>query len=379
MRGVTSVLARPQENVFAHAPKNTKRCSMPKMTIDKTKFRADVLQWYDVHRRTLPWRAPVGATAEPYAVWLSEIMLQQTTVATVGPYYTDFMAKWPTVNDLARASLDDVLVAWQGLGYYARARNLHKCAGVVAADYDGVFPRSESELRKLPGIGPYTAAAVAAIAFDLPAVPVDGNIERVTARVFAIDAPLPGAKPIISDAASGFVDPHRPGDFAQAMMDLGATVCTPSSPKCSICPVVGRCQGQISGIADRLPVKAAKKKRPERCAVVYWLTTPSGKVLLRKRPENGLLGGMSEFPSTPWIEGGWPSAAEIQNLAPTTAEWTHLSGEAVHVFTHFRLSLRVVTATVAEEQIDGMWALPEEFGEYALPTVMKKIVRLVMD
>ncbi len=344
---------------------------------DPAAFRTDVLRWYDAHRRSLPWRAPAGRAADPYAVWMSEIMLQQTTVATVGPYYGDFMAKWPTVTDLAGASLQEVLVAWQGLGYYARARNLHKCARTIVSEYDGTFPNDETELRKLPGIGPYTAAAIAAIAFDRAAVPVDGNIERVTARVYAIDTPLPGAKPLIAEAASRFVDTHRPGDFAQALMDLGATICTPTSPKCTSCPLTKHCQGRAAGIADTLPVKALKKIRPERRAVVFWLTNPAGQVYLRRRPESGLLGGMTEFPSTPWVEGDWPGESETVASAPMQANWTQVSGEVEHVFTHFRLRLRVLRANGANPAGEGFWAAPDAFAQHALPTVMKKVVRLM--
>lgn len=339
--------------------------------------RGDLLAWYDRHQRQLPWRALPGAPADPYAVWLSEIMLQQTTVATVGPYFGNFKARWPRVEDLAAASLDDVLVAWQGLGYYARARNLYKCAQVVAADHAGVFPNTEAGLRALPGIGPYTAAAIAAIAFDRACVPVDGNIERVAARLYAIDTPMPTAKPAIKACAEGFADPHRPGDFAQAMMDLGATICTPRQPKCNLCPIKDQCLAKAAGDPARLPVRAAKKARPDRRAAMFWLENPAGEVWLRKRPAEGLLGGMTELPSTPWQEGDWPDASDLHAHAPIHTDWQQVDGEAEHVFTHFRLSMRVYRGRVSGPlDADGFWVARKDFAAHALPTVIKKAIRL---
>ena len=340
--------------------------------------RGDLLAWYDRHQRTLPWRAAPGEQADPYAVWLSEIMLQQTTVATVGPYFGNFKARWPGVEDLAAASLDDVLVAWQGLGYYARARNLHKCAGVVAQDHGGTFPDTEDGLRALPGIGPYTAAAIAAIAFDRACVPVDGNIERVTARLYAIDSPMPGAKPAIKSRAEGFADTHRPGDFAQAMMDLGATICTPTAPKCMLCPLADPCLAKAAGDPARLPVRAAKKKRPDRRAAMFWLENAAGEVWLRKRPERGLLGGMTELPSTPWRDGDWPNTDELHAHAPVATDWQRIEGEAEHVFTHFRLSMQVYRGRVSGDiDADGFWVSRKDFAAHALPTAIKKAIRLV--
>lgn len=345
---------------------------------DTAHIRSTLLDWYDAHRRDLAWRAGPGNRPDPYAVWLSEIMLQQTTVATVGPYFGDFMARWPDVRALARADLDEVLVAWQGLGYYARARNLHKCARVVADERDGVFPDTLDGLLSLPGIGPYTAAAIAAIAFDIAAMPVDGNIERVTARLFEITTPLPGGKAEITARAEKFTDAHRPGDFAQAMMDLGATVCTPKSPKCLVCPLREFCQAQTSGDPARLPARAPKAKRPERRCVIFWLQNPAGEVLLRKRAEKGLLGGMTELPSTPWRDGDWPDADEIAAHQPLDVDWTAVDGEAVHVFTHFRLTMRVFRGTCCTgANADGVWVRPEDFPRHALPTVIKKAVKLV--
>lgn len=342
-------------------------------------IRVALLHWYDAHRRDLAWRAKPGERPDPYRVWLSEIMLQQTTVATVGPYFGEFMARWPDVSSLAAADQDEVLVAWQGLGYYARARNLLKCARVVANDHGGVFPDTLDGLLALPGIGPYTARAIAAIAFDLPEMPVDGNIERVTARLYHIETPLPAGKTEIAAKAAPFADPHRPGDFAQAMMDLGATVCTPTSPKCLMCPLAGFCRARAKGDPARLPARAAKAKRPERCCVMFWIENAEGAVLLRKRAESGLLGGMTELPSTPWREGVWPDDQEIADHRPLDADWHDVPGEAVHVFTHFRLTIRLLRATARQgANADGFWVRPEDFPAHALPTVIKKAVKLVM-
>lgn len=343
-------------------------------------IRRALLDWYDAHRRDLAWRAGPGEASDPYRVWLSEIMLQQTTVVTVGSYFGEFMARWPDVTALARANLDEVLVAWQGLGYYARARNLHKCARVIAEEYEGRFPDTVEGLLKLPGIGPYTARAIAAIAFDKAAMPVDGNIERVTARLFNIETPLPQGKPEIAAKAETFTSDDRPGDFAQAMMDLGATVCTPKSPKCLLCPLADFCVAKTKGQPERLPVRTPKKARPERCCVMFWLEKPNGQILLRKRPESGLLGGMTELPSTPWREGEWPDLDEIAAHQPVDIEWGQVAGEAVHVFTHFRLTIRVVKGAARNgANADGFWVAPADFSGHALPTVIKKAVALVRD
>ncbi len=340
------------------------------------KIRKSLLLWYDINKRQLPWRLePIS----PYAVWLSEVMLQQTTVATVGPYFGNFMARWPNVKALAGAPLDDVLHAWQGLGYYARARNLHKCATAVAGRPAGKFPDTEAGLLELPGIGPYTAAAIAAIAFDQPAMPVDGNIERVTARLFGITTPLPKSKPEIAAAARIFAATERPGDFAQAMMDLGAGVCTPTRPDCGACPIRENCLAQALGCADRLPARAARRARPTRRAVAYWLTDKDDRVMLRRRPESGLLGGMMEFPSTAWQEGDWPSPAMVKAARPGNAKWSEIAGEVVHVFTHFRLEIRIQRGVLSGRRPRGaIFAELERLSDHALPTVMKKIVQHVM-
>src|SRR5579864_5767704 len=299
---------------------------------------AALLAWYDRHRRDLPWRAPPGRRPDPYRVWLSEIMLQQTSVATVGPYFGRFMARWPEVSALAAASLDEVLHLWQGLGYYARARNLHACARVVAERHGGQFPRTSAELRGLPGIGDYTAAAIAAIAFDEPAAAVDGNVERVMARLFAVADPLPAAKPRLRSLAAALVPRRRAGDFAQALMDLGAVICTSRRPRCVLCPWRQDCAAAASGIAESLPARAEKPERPLRYGILFWLARGDGAVLLRRRPERGLLGGMIELPSTEWRAAPW-GAAEAIAAAPVTAAWTALPGAVRHGFTHFRLEL----------------------------------------
>lgn len=333
-----------------------------------------LLAWYDRHRRVLPWRAPPGRTTPAYAVWLSEIMLQQTTVKAVIPYFQTFLARWPTVADLAAAPLDDVLKVWAGLGYYARARNLHACARAVAALPGGEFPASEAALLDLPGIGPYTAAAIAAIAYDHPTTPVDGNVERVVARLFAVTEPLPGSKKRLTELARGLTPQRRAGDFAQASMDLGATICTPAKPRCILCPLSGPCRARALGIAENLPAKTPKKERPTRRGVVFFAIRADGGVLIRKRPEKGLLGGMAEFPTTDWRERAF-SSSEVTALAPAPAAWRILPGMVRHTFTHFHLELTVASARIANpEGLDGLWVAIERLGDEALPSVMRKVV-----
>lgn len=335
-----------------------------------------LLAWYDRHRRRLPWRAEPGETADPYRVWLSEIMLQQTTVATVGEYFRRFTERWPSVDALAAADLDEVLAEWAGLGYYARARNLHACARALAAEHGGRFPETEEALRSLPGVGAYTAAAVAAIAFDRRAVVMDGNIERVTARLFAIETPLPAAKPILYALTDRITPQSRPGDFAQAAMDLGATICTPRKPRCMLCPLNAFCAGQA--VAERLPAKAPKKAKPTRRAVAFWIEREDGAVLLRRRPERGLLGGMLEAPSTDWTEAPVPAIEAARPAAPIAlAEPLEHAGLVRHTFTHFHLELDVVRACAAAPQEgppeDCRWVTLDELGAVALPTVMRKV------
>lgn len=337
-------------------------------------LRRRLLVWYDAEGRDLPWRIK-GAAGDPYRVWLSEIMLQQTTVGAVIPYFQNFVGRWPSLAALAAACLDDVLIAWQGLGYYARARNLHRCAQVLCAEHAGRFPTDEAGLRALPGIGPYTAAAIAAIAFDVPSTVVDGNVERVMSRLFAVEDPLPESKELLARAAAGLTPSRRPGDHAQALMDLGATVCTPRAPDCGVCPWQRSCRAHAAGRATELPRRIKKKPRPTRFAVAYWVERPDGAVLLRRRAESGLLGGMMEVPSTPWREQVWP-ISEAKRHAPCAARWRAVSGSVGHTFTHFHLEVAVVKGrTNGTGAVEGVWVQPADFGNYALPTLMKKIAR----
>jgi A/G-specific adenine glycosylase len=330
---------------------------------------AALLAWYDRHRRRLPWRAAPGARPDPYRVWLSEIMLQQTTAATVGPYFDRFVARWPDVSALAAASLDEVLQEWQGLGYYARARNLHACARAVAGRCGGTFPDEKPALRTLPGVGEYTAAAIAAIGFDRREAAVDGNAERVMARLYGIAEPLPTAKPRLRAMTAGLVPERRAGDFAQALMDLGATICTPKKPRCVLCPWRRSCVAAAQGVAADLPASAAKPERPQRYGVAFWLTRGDGAILLRRRPERGLLGGMEEIPSTPWRAEPW-SRDEAIRAAPAPVPWSALPGTVRHGFTHFRLELAILAG---RGDADGIWARPDRLAEHALPTLMKKV------
>jgi A/G-specific adenine glycosylase len=334
---------------------------------------ADLLAWYDRHRRDLPWRAPPGERPDPYRVWLSEIMLQQTTAVAVAPYFARFTARWPSLSALAAAALDEVLREWQGLGYYARARNLHACAQHLLARHGGVFPADPAALRALPGIGAYTAAAIAAIAFGRPVAAIDGNAERVLTRLYAICDLLPAAKSRLRALGAALVPRERPGDFAQALMDLGATICTPRRPRCVLCPWRARCAAAAAGIAESLPARVEKPPRPRRHGVAFWLVRPDGAVLLRRRPERGLLGGMIEIPSTPWRERPW-GLDEAIAAAPAAALWSPLPGSVTHGFTHFRLELALLAGR-AEGGGDGLWSPVERLGEYALPSLMKKVVR----
>ncbi len=333
-----------------------------------------LLSWYRGNRRDLPWRAPPGKVSDPYRVWLSEIMLQQTTVATVIPYYLSFLERWPTVEALAEAELDEVLHAWQGLGYYARARNLHACAKQVAGDHAGRFPTTESELLELPGVGPYTAAAIAAIAFGRRAAPVDGNVERVIARLFAIAEALPAAKKNIRRIAADLTPSDRPGDFWQAVMDLGATVCTPRQPDCASCPLSGNCAAWSMGSPGLFPRKAPRRSRPVRYGVAFWLRNGRGEVLLRRRPPRGLLGGMMEVPSTEWRDAPW-TWKEAGFEAPVRTEWRPLRAVIHHTFTHFHLELGILAGEIdGHRELNGAWCQIGRFGDQALPTVMWKIV-----
>lgn len=339
-----------------------------------------LLSWYDAHARRLPWRAPPGApAADPYHVWLSEIMLQQTTVAAVIPYFERFLARWPTVHDLARAPLDDVLAEWAGLGYYARARNLHKCAIMVSTDLYGAFPDNEEALRDLPGIGAYTAAAIAAIAFGRRSVVVDGNVERVMARLFAVQDPLPGAKAELRDLADAMTPDARPGDYAQAVMDLGATICRPKLPECPACPLAENCRARALDIARDLPRRAAKKEKPVRRGMVYWLEAhgkDGAAVLLRRRAGRGLLGGMTEVPSEGWSDDDHDVTLNGAMLGGF-ADWSRLVDPVRHTFTHFHLELDVHVARIDEAIAvkGGFWCPVRDLDAQALPSVMRKVLR----
>ncbi|WP_419798961.1 MAG: A/G-specific adenine glycosylase [Terasakiella sp.] len=336
-----------------------------------------LLDWYDRERRDLPWRMEPGQNADPYKVWMSEIMLQQTTVASVKSYYKAFLEKWPTVQDLAGAELDEVLHLWQGLGYYARARNLHKCAGVVTRQYNGRFPEDEKRLLDLPGIGPYTAAAIASIAFGNKATPVDGNVERVVSRLFKVEEKLPKAKKKLAELAQTLTPETRAGDFAQAMMDLGATICTPKKAACGLCPWMKACEARLNADPTDYPRKEAKKPKPTRFGYVFWLTRKDGAVLIRRRPEKGLLGGMMEFPSSDWQEKTL-SRQDAQRKAPAPALWSELEGTVRHTFTHFHLELKVLKGRISgNPPTTGVWVLPENLQDYALPTLMKKVLKKV--
>ena len=334
----------------------------------------DLLAWYDRHARELPWRAPPGApAADPYRVWLSEIMLQQTTVVTVRPHFEAFVTRWPTVASLAAADEADVMAAWAGLGYYSRARNLIACARAVVAEHGGRFPDTEAGLRALPGIGGYTAAAVAAIAFGRRAVVVDSNIERVVARLFAISEPLPRSKPVITAQADTITPERRAGDFAQAMMDLASAICRPRNPKCLLCPLRAECRAYASGMPEAFPVRAPKPAKPQRYGTIFWAERDDA-VLLVRRPPKGLLGGMRALPSAAWTDS--PPGLEG---APLAADWRLLDGHVTHVFTHFRLQLALAVADAGEHATtaDGEWWPTADLDSAGLPIVFAKAARAI--
>lgn len=333
-----------------------------------------LLEWYDADARVLPWRAPPGSPPpDPYRVWLSEVMLQQTQVATVIPYFEKFTARWPDFASLAAADDAELMSAWAGLGYYARARNLLAAARAVAGEHGGQLPRFEAGLRELPGFGAYTAAAVAAIAFGQRAVVVDGNVERVVARLFAVTDPLPAAKPRIRKLADSITPDSRPGDFAQAMMDLGATICTPRSPKCLLCPLVGHCDARAAGIPEAFPVKAPRKARPLRYGTFFWVEHDE-KVLLVRRPARGLLGGMRALPTGPWTDTP-PALAG----APFDIDWTLRNATVAHGFTHFELVAALATATIGGhiDAVDGEWWPIADLDSAGLPTLFAKAVKVI--
>ncbi|MCB1338318.1 MAG: A/G-specific adenine glycosylase [Maritimibacter sp.] len=337
---------------------------------DAAELQEELLRWYDRHARSLPWRVgpaerQAGIAPDPYAVWLSEVMLQQTTVAAVKDYFTRFLALWPDVGALAAADDARVMGEWAGLGYYARARNLLKCARAVTDDWGGEFPDTAEALRALPGIGPYTAAAIAAIAFDRPETVVDGNVERVMARLFRIEAPMPGAKPLLRDRAASLTPAARPGDYAQAVMDLGATICTPKNPACGICPWREDCAARSAGIAADLPAREPKKPKPLRYGIAYVGRRDDGAWLVERRPASGLLGGMLGWPG-----GGWGEVAE--DLPPMAADWRDLGAEVRHTFTHFHLRLAVRVARLPAGAEPERGEFHARLRPSDLPTVMRK-------
>jgi A/G-specific adenine glycosylase len=346
----------------AIAPKSSRSVDKPEAT--RENLRKSLLSWYDRHGRALPWRTR-GGRGDPYRVWLSEIMLQQTTVAAATPYFARFLEKWPTVAALAGASREELLAAWAGLGYYARARNLHAAAQQLARSG---FPSDEAGWRALPGVGPYTAAAIAAIALDRPANVVDGNVERVMARFYALEAPLPEAKPALRKLAAALADGARPGDWAQALMDLGATVCTPRAPNCSLCPWRRGCAANAAGAATAYPRRRAGSARPERYGVAFRALRDDGAFWLVRRSDQGLLGGMAALPTTEWRAEAWTRAQALRR-APTAAKWKRV-GRVRHVFTHFALTLEVYEAR-ATPKGDGWWG-----DAVALPSVFKKAATL---
>lgn len=342
-----------------------------------SKISENLLAWYDKHHRTLPWRispadGKVGVLPDPYHVWLSEIMLQQTTVTAVKPYYEKFLNLWPSVSDLAETSSESVMQAWAGLGYYSRARNLKKCAEFIENEYQSHFPNNETELIKLPGIGPYTAAAIASIAFQQPVAVVDGNIERVFARLFEIDTPLPQAKVPIKEKVARHLSKTRPGDFAQGLMDLGSSICTPKKPNCLLCPLRDMCKASKHGTQEKYPIKAPKKIKPKREGAAFVIEDKDGAIYLQKRPETGLLGSMSEVPTTDW-NSNQNGATNIQ-AAPFRADWQD-KGQIRHVFTHFELTLTVYHANVSKRPIlNGWWSTKSAIVDEALPNLMKKVI-----
>lgn len=345
------------------------------MGTSTTNLRLLLLTWYDEHARDLPWRVlprdrAAGEVNDPYRVWLSEIMLQQTTITTVKPYFERFLTAFPTVEGLAAALLDDVLSLWAGLGYYARGRNLHKCA--IAVSGGGGFPETPDGLAELPGVGPYTAAAIASIAFDFPSVPVDGNVERVLSRLLRIEDALPAAKPVFRDAARRFEATHRPGDFAQALMDLGSTICTPRAPKCDLCPWSDACASQGKADIESFPRKAVKKAKPIRYGVAFVHINDEG-VLVSRRAETGLLGGMLGVPGTDWREAPWEDGAALGFAPFAKVPWTS-AGTVRHIFTHFDLRVSIYVATTTDK--DNSHRIPiDALDTVALPSLFMKVIK----
>lgn len=332
-----------------------------------------ILDWYDRNGRKLPWRNVANNFSNPYYVWVSEIMLQQTTVATVVPYFIEFINRWPSIQDLAKSELDELLHLWQGLGYYARARNLHKAARIVVSDWGSELPRTEDQLLTLPGIGDYTAAAIVAIAYNQFSIPIDGNIERIISRVFAIDEPPVKVKSKIKLNLANIMPSSRYGDFVQALMDIGATICKPKNPACSICPLVETCKAFTLDAWSKYPIKKPKKTKQKLYGVVFYLTRKNGYVLLSRRPTSGLLGGMIGLPTTEWRNKEW-GKMEAESLSPIKTDLVEVVGSVKHTFTHFNLNLRVMRGNVfVPMKSNEIWKKPKDFGSLALPTLMKKV------
>lgn len=360
----------------APMPSASRKPPNPDVAPEPSAVTSALLAWYDRHGRKLPWRAAPGERADPYFVWLSEIMLQQTTVAAAKPYFERFRRRFPDVAALAAAPIETVMRLWAGLGYYARARNLHACAQRIVAEHGGAFPQSEAALRALPGIGPYTAAAIAAIAFGRPAVAVDANVERVVARLYAVEPPLPAAKPLLRAKAALLLCADRPGDFTQAMMDLGATICASRRPACGLCPIRGSCLAAAGGAPENWPRKANRPARPVRRGAAFYLRR-GDSVLLRTRPPHGLLGGMTELPGTIWTSTY--EAERALREAPVVADYRQLPTNVTHVFTHFSLSLDIFFADAANltAPAGSRWAKEADLDAEALPSVMRKVVAAV--
>ncbi len=346
------------------------------------RFRAALLGWYNRNRRILPWRAMPGQKANPYHVWLSEIMLQQTTVGAVIPYFQKFIASWPTLEDLAHAQEEEVMKAWAGLGYYSRARNLYKCSRLVAEK--GGFPEGQEDLKKLPGIGDYTSAAITSIAFDRPATVIDGNVERVLARYYAVSEPLPDAKKSIRGLAESLSagNKNRPGDFAQAMMDLGATICVPRNPRCNLCPISNPCRARQLGIQNELPKRGQRAEKPKKIGYVYWIENDKSQILLHTRPPKGLLGGMVSLPTSEWVD-------EKNALTLTHPDFIVCSGQDLsiedglkieHVFTHFKLALIPIRCSINTLLLptDGYWEYIQDINLLGFPSVFKKVALSVL-
>jgi A/G-specific adenine glycosylase len=334
------------------------------------KFQEDLLKWYWINKRSLPWRL---SKPNPYATWVSEIMLQQTTVPAVIPYFQRFLGQWPTVESLAHASLDEVLHLWQGLGYYSRARNLHKCAKKIVSDFGGGFPCDEKTLKSLPGIGEYTAAALGAIAFNHPTIVMDGNIERIISRLFLVKEPLPKAKPILKSHAGKIASTTHPGDYAQALMDLGSSICTPKSPLCRECPLSTYCKA-FNNSPEDYPKKQPKKSIPRKHAALFWVEDLNGNVLIERRPEKGLLGGLMGFPTSPWEEEK-PTPNSLK-FSPIEAQWESVEGTITHTFTHFHLTFSILRARV-QNPLEGLWVARKDLVHHAFPTLMQKVIQLM--